>query len=98
MSIGVQWDDETRTTVRLDYTQPWTWLEFDRAVLETVALVTSVTHVVDVISNTPPQLGFPVGFPLRHFQRALKLLPKNVGWIVVVSDNPIVRAINSAFF
>lgn len=92
MPIKVSWDNEAKTIVRYDFSGPWTWEEFHRAVDAIHALVKSVPHTVDYIANVP-NLHLPQGTALSHIRRAIRTAPPNSGVLMVTDGGLFVNAI-----
>ncbi len=84
MPITVAWDNESKTIIRIDRTQPWSWADFDRGVDESYALMCSVDHPVYTINVISPDDKLPPGPPLPHIMRIAQLRPPNAGPTLVV--------------
>lgn len=93
MPIIVQWDNAEQDIIRLDYVEPvQSWEEYDAAVDAAYELIGDIHGTVDIIHNTG-KVNMPSGSAFPHIQRALRLLPPNVGTSVAVVDNNFVRAL-----
>jgi hypothetical protein len=97
MGITVTWDDWDKTVVRLDFGEGWTWRDYDRAVDVANALIAGRPHAVDVISNLLLSPNMPLGPVLSHLYRTKRLLPKNVGCMVVVGGGAAFRHLLGLF-
>ena len=95
MPIHVRWENKEQTIVRLDFVSPVSWEIFQAAIDETVSLVASVNHRVDILS-IPGEVPMPPGSPAQQVQRAFKKLPPNIGMVVMVTSDDYARTIVSA--
>ncbi len=106
MGIIVRWDTPDTTAVRLDFPEQCTWADFDQAIDELRALIGSVAHRVDVISNLPsrPVVHIKVspGIHLRdmlaHLGRTVSYIHPNTGSIIIVDASPVAQTFLSTFF
>lgn len=94
MPIEVNWDDAEQTIIRMDFSLPVTWENFDDSIDRVVQLADSVNHRVDLLGNAGT-VPMPPGSPIPHMQRAFKMIPVNIGIIVSPTLNPFARAILS---
>jgi hypothetical protein len=94
MPIDVRWDDEAKTIVRLDFIAPVSWDMFQDAIDRAAKLAESVNYRVDVLS-IPGEVPMPPGSPVPQVQRAFKKLPRNVGFVVMLTSNAFARTIVS---
>ena len=97
MKITVEWDDPEQTVLCMTYEGQWVLEEYLASIDQSVAMVRSVNHHVDVIVNavdnaaqTPPLWG------LRMWRYAVINTPPNKGITVVVPGNAGVRAFSAA--
>src|SRR4051812_19080688 len=88
------WENDTKTILRVESHGEWTWVEYDCFVDDLVTVVKKLDYVVHMIIL--PAEKFPQGSPLPHLRRIPKILPQNVGKIIMVDGNIFFRAINTA--
>lgn len=87
MPLSVYWDNDEQTIIRCDSAGKWTWDEYHMALDEVAALARSVNHRVDLISIGTPDSAMPKGSPQPHFERAVQVLPDNVGLNITVTGS-----------
>jgi hypothetical protein len=97
MGITVTWDNEDRTSLRLDFAGLWTWEEYDEAVDCAYFMIAQSVQKVDIITNLSRDTTLPGDDSLRHFQRALRQMPSNVGLTVTSGGNSFSRKVFSSF-
>jgi hypothetical protein len=95
VSIKVNWDDQPKTRVFISYYPPWTWEEYDDAMNKAYHMVMSVEHTVDLLIYNPTESRLPPGNALGHIQRTVRVIPPNVGIIMVVETNRALKVIKS---
>jgi hypothetical protein len=94
--MGLQrfWENDTKTVLRVESSSAWGWVEYDSFIDDLVAEIKKLDHVVHVILL--PFAKFPQGSPLPHLRRASRILPENVGKIIMVGGNLLFRSVNIA--
>lgn len=97
MSINVTWDNDNRTAIRLDFNGQWNWEEYDDAIDSAYFMIAEVGHKVNIITNLSRDAMLPVDESVRHFQRALRQMPSNVGLTVTSGGNSFSRKVFSSF-
>jgi len=97
MGITITWDNEDRTILRLDFAGMWSWEEYDEAVDSAYIMIAQSGHKVDIITNLSRDTILPTDESLRHFQRALRQMPSNVGLTVTSGGNSFSRKVFSSF-
>ncbi len=97
MGITILWDNEAKTTLRLDFEGQWSWAQYDKAITEASATIKSAERGVDVIHNLLEGSRMPLGYFLPHFQSALKLMETNLGSIVIVGGSHSMRILLAMF-
>lgn len=97
MNIDVRWLDEDQTAVLTVYQYGWTWDDFDTATDSAFALIRTVSHPVDIISDTSAAPTPPNPLALGHFQRALAALPENLGVVIVISASRFMEQTGTMF-
>jgi hypothetical protein len=97
MPLNVFWDNEAKTIIRSEGEGEWTWEEFHEGLQKIVEMMKTVDHRVDLIHNHQPGSKRPSGSGMPHFQRAIRVMPPNVGLTVFVNTNAFARAIVAIF-
>lgn len=92
MPLHVYWANEEKSILRCDSEGRWTWDEYHRSLDQVGEMAKTVSHRVDLINVECEGAKMPAGSPLPHFNRAIKVLPDNVGLNIVVIASPVVRA------
>jgi hypothetical protein len=97
MSITVRWDDEDeKKIIRWEFPEMWVWDDFYGALQLSRALTREVKYVVDVLVDMSKAKMLPKNV-LTQTQVTLQTSPLNIGVVVVVSINPLVRAAFNSF-
>lgn len=96
MPMNAAWDNAEQTVIRQDYVGKWTWEEYFEMTKKTRDMISSMSHVVDVISDMKPGIIPRQGSAITFARKALSSLPPNRGIIVVVT-NPLVAALLRVF-
>ena len=97
MGITVTWDNEDRTILRLDINRQWNWDEYDDAIDMAYFMITEIGHKVDLITDLSRDTAVPGDEAVRHFQRAFRLRPANVGQTITSGGNSFSRKVFSSF-
>jgi hypothetical protein len=97
MPVHMIWDDEKHTIVRCEGEGKWTWEEYHATLSEIVEAVKQVDHRVDLIITRQDGSSLPGGSPMPHFQRAMRIMPRNVGLVILLNTNTFARALVSMF-
>lgn len=84
MGVTVYWDVEIQDVVRIDFSEQWTWEEFDKAVDDAYQLICSVTHTVDLLINFVSTIVPSEDFLEMRTEHFLRSMPDNIGHIVVI--------------
>jgi hypothetical protein len=96
MSIEVKWDDEKHHIIRWTFPKQWSWDEFYSALQTSRALVRQENHVVDVIVDMTISELFPRNL-LTQGQVTMQTTSLNIGIIVVIGWNPLLRTAFNSF-
>ena len=97
MAVDMTWDDPAKTIMICNSEGKWTWEEYHKTLTDIVELFKQTNHRVDLIIMRGEQATMPSGSPMPHFQRALRIMPPNVGLVVLVNTNGFARALVSMF-
>jgi NAD(P)-dependent dehydrogenase (short-subunit alcohol dehydrogenase family) len=85
MGVSVYWDVEVKDAVRIDFTEQWSWEEFDRAVDDAYRLVHSATQAIDLLINFVSTVVPSEDFLDMRTEHFLRSMPDNMGHIVVIN-------------
>lgn len=80
--VHIVWDNETKTAIRAEFVESWTWEDFHRAVAEIHHMIAQYDHTIDIIIWH--HIHMPPENPISHFSRTLRTQPQNTGRIVIV--------------
>lgn len=92
MAITLTWGDEAHTLLWCRFTQSWTWQDFERAVTDAQDRTASVNHTVDIVVHALASDTVPPNAPFSHFEGVFLQSPLNTGLIVIISEQPAVKA------
>jgi hypothetical protein len=98
MNIRFRWADEEQTLVLLTLEDGWTWAEYHSLVRQISETIRQLGHTVDAVVEITSRAPFPSGSALSQLRQIARVLPDNIGVIVVVSPNPFVKTINTILF
>lgn len=97
MSITVRWDNEDeKRIIRWDFPETWVWDDFYAALQLSRVLMREVKYVVDFLVDMSNAETLPKNV-LTQTQVTMQTSPLNVGVVVVVGVNPLVRAAFNSF-
>lgn len=97
MTVNMVWDDSSKTIMLCNSQGKWTWEEYHATLSEIVRVFQETHHRVDLIITREQTATMPSGSPMPHFQRAMRVMPANVGLVVLVNTNGFARALVSMF-
>ena len=97
MPIRIVWDNEAKSIIRSTGEDDWTWEQFHEGLQKIVVMMQSVDQRVDLIHDHAPGSRRPEGSGMPHYQRAMRLMPPNIGLTIFVNPNTFGRAIVSIF-
>ena len=93
MGILVKWENETHKTIVVTYEREWTWEDFASSKVEIDNLLNSVSHTVNIISDSRQSGGLPSGNALAVLSRSFQSAPSNIGLVAVLGANPFFKAL-----
>jgi hypothetical protein len=96
MAIEVRWDDDSCRIIRWTFPKQWAWDEFYGALQVSRALVREKRHIVDVIVDMSQSVYLPRNV-LTQSQVTMQTASLNIGIIVVIGFNPLLRAAFNSF-
>ncbi|MEO8609282.1 MAG: hypothetical protein ABI690_15430 [Chloroflexota bacterium] len=97
MPVHMVWEDEQHTIVRCDGEGKWTWEEYHATLSEIVEAVQQVDHRVDLVITREEGSSSPAGSPMPHFQRAMRIMPRNMSLVILINTNSFGRALVTMF-
>ena len=97
MTVDMNWDDPSQTIMLCTSHGKWTWEEYHATLSQIVQLFKQVNQRVDLIITRETSSAMPPGSPMPHFQRAMRVMPPNVGLVVLVNTGSFSRALVSIF-
>ena len=97
MPLKVEWLDTEKTIVCCTGEGSWTWDTYHETLDGIVNQFKTVQHRVDLVIDRSPGSTMPKGSSMPHFQRAMRIMPPNVGLVVLVTTNTFARTIVSIF-
>lgn len=97
MPIIIRWDNaDEKKVIRWEFPENWVWGDFYGALQQSRVLTREVKYIVDVIVDMTKSQTLPKNV-LTQTQVTLQTSPLNVGVVVVVGINPLVRAAFNSF-
>lgn len=94
MKINVRWDDDSRQIIHWWMAAGFTWDEFSQAVDESVVMMNTVAHRVDLLAVSETAI-LPTADAVGPFRRSVtqKLANANGGYLVIVGGGQIVAVL-----
>jgi hypothetical protein len=89
MSISLRWENRNKTVLRITFWNEWTVEEYLRKTSETVRMIESQDHDVDILIDLRTGSYIPKGDSISAFRMMMDDLPGNSGIIVYLNDNPV---------
>ncbi|MBI1281175.1 MAG: hypothetical protein GC179_23820 [Anaerolineaceae bacterium] len=97
MPLKVEWLDTQMTIMGCTGEGTWTWNDYHEA-LDNIANQFKATQKrVDLVIMSAPNSIVPKGSSMPHYQRAMRIMPDNLGLLVMVTSNTFARTIVSIF-
>lgn len=97
MPLKVEWLDTQKTVMCCTGEGIWTWDEYHAALEDIARQFTAAQRRVDLVIMRAPGSVTPKGSSMPHYQRAMRIMPPNVGLMVMVTTNTFARTIVSIF-
>jgi len=97
MPLKVEWLDAHKTMMGCTGSGTWTWDEYHHALDQIADEFKATQNRVDLIIMTAPGSIVPKGSSMPHYQRAMRIMPDNLGLMVMVTSNAFARTIVSIF-
>jgi hypothetical protein len=96
MPVTIQWDNEEKSIVRMQYVGRWTWEELYAATTQSHTMLDEVDHKVDFIHDWLKSNAIPAN-AIVHSKNLIEKRHPNVGIVVLVWTNPVIKAMWTAF-
>ncbi len=90
MGAQAGWDNTDCTTIFIMIEGKWSWNDIRNLRDQCVRMLNAVSHPVDIIVDQGKATWFPEGYRVS-VRRILTNIPQNVGHVVIVSTNPLVK-------
>ncbi len=97
MPLKVEWLDTQKTIMGCTGQGTWTWDAYHEALDNIANQFKATQHRVDLVIMSEPGAIVPKGSSMPHYQRAMRIMPSNLGLLVLVTTNTFARTIVSIF-
>jgi len=88
--IKVTWDNPEQTIIRWDFSGGWSWKDFVEAHEITEWMIRPLNHYVHIMGNLNKHTILPQDM-LLQYQNKLENTPPNMGLMVLVGANALVK-------
>jgi galactose-1-phosphate uridylyltransferase len=96
MSIVVGWDNTDKTIIRWQFVNDWSWDDYYGALQVSRQLNQQARGMVDIIVDMRASQTLPNNI-FTHAQNVLQTRSLNIGVIVVIGLNPLLRSVYNTF-
>lgn len=96
MAVKIVWDNDDKTVIRMEYTGRWKWEELYAATTQSHEMMDTVQHKVDFVHEWVRGAHVPAN-ALVHSKNLIEKRHPNVGIVVLVWSNPLLKATWTAF-
>lgn len=90
MAINVRWGNDEKTFTIFEFIHPWTWDEYHECRKEAMALVETVPHTVNIITDFSKGGSFP-GNALSYFGTSVDQTQRPFDVCVVVTSSNLIN-------
>ena len=97
MPLKFEWLDNTKTIMGCTGEGTWTWDDYHSSLDSIANQFKATQRRVDLIIMSAPNAIVPKGSSMPHYQRAMRIMPPNMGLLVLVTTNTFARTIVSIF-
>jgi len=97
MPLKVEWLDTQKTIMGCTGQGIWTWGAYHEALDNIANQFKATQHRVDLVIMSEPGAIVPKGSSMPHYQRAMRIMPSNLGLLLCCSTNTFARTIVSIF-
>jgi len=94
MGVSMWWDEADSTLLHAKLTKPWTWEDYLKRIDEAIAAIKTRKDTIDAIVEIDSAGSLSSGSIVGQLTKTLKILPENMGTIVVIIHNDFLKAIN----
>jgi hypothetical protein len=91
MPVNIEWDNEAKTIIRMEYVGRWTWDELYAATAKSRVMLDEISHKADFIHDWLHSEGVPSNV-LVHARNLIEKRHPHVGIVVLVWSNPLIKA------
>ena len=95
MAVSVDWINDEKTIIRIHYTKPWIWAEFETAVKEANALMDTVDHPLDMVIQMDG--GLPPAIRASQFRSIFSDFHRNIHQTALIGASSMIRITITAF-
>jgi len=95
MPVTVSWDNDTHTLICFGVVGRWTWQEFNWAWLESVSMMSGVSHKVHFIIDVNDMVGLPPDLLTRGIN-FVRSQPHNTGISFVATSSGFINLLLSS--
>ena len=97
MPLKVEWLDTRKTIMGCTGEGTWTWDAYHEALDNIATQFKATQNRVYLVIMSAPNAIVPKGSSMPHYQRAMRIMPPNLGLLVMVTTNTFARTIVSIF-
>ena len=97
MPLKAEWLDAQKTIMGCTGEGTWTWDDYHKTLDEIANQFKATQRRVDLVIISKPNAIVPKGSSMPHYQRAMRIMPPNLGLLVMVTNNTFARTIVSIF-
>ena len=97
MPLKAEWLDAQKTIMGCTGEGTWTWDDYHKTLDEIANQFKATQRRVDLVIMSTPNAVVPKGSSMPHYQRAMRIMPQNLGLLVMVTNNAFARTIVSIF-
>jgi hypothetical protein len=95
MGVSMWWDEADSALFHAKLTKPWAWEDYLKRVEEAIAVIKTRSEIIDAIVEIDSAGSISSGSIMGQLSKILKILPDNMGTIVVIINNDFLRMINT---
>ena len=95
MPISVDWFNAQKTVIRLHYTKPWDWAEFEHAVTASNAMMDTVDYSISMIIQMDG--GLPSNVNASRFRMIFRNFHRNIRVTALIGASDFLRVTITAF-
>jgi|SRR5512133_272689 hypothetical protein len=96
MPIRAEWDNDDKTIVVWTFEGHWTWDDYRNTQLESIAMMNTVEHAVDVIADVTHANLLPSN-AFSNYKRLAALAAPNRRRVVVITGNFFMKTMTETY-